>query len=570
MQNDFFKNNNYNNYAVNKSSIEEKPKYNNEEVFNKLHGNDKLNYIDNNNIYNSVVYDDGNDLFNVEFNDSYNKKLMAQKNKVSANTKNNLNKNMTTSKLTNNGNATTKITIKDTTNNKNHAKNFDQEKIKWSELNQEWDVPNNNQKVSSISPVSSVNQLLPDNKQRIKLVKPQEKMFDDQNLHIKKKANNIVLKIETLVQAPKDENENDSEEENRKKRNEKFDRRKQKLEEEKQKLRKDHTDKVQPKKKQKDVKIEEKNKIYETKQNISKNGENFNVEKKIFRGDTNFVFTLTMPDKLTKKEENNNVNDNDSRAVLVKNYLEKSENEKSIYLGQEHDQSHHHELKLPSNNTNNQTYEVDNRKKSIIDKQHMHVFKSFKVDQITVISNEYHQPIEKSFDLRHMMEANTLQKEVPKQDNKFVEIKKKDIINENIKYIENNQASSVKEIIPTEKENNKSQSNPIPSQNEANVRNLKENLLNNGLNQGENIIPPKINETSQNKPESKMSVFSNIGGDDINNYHSKESDRDKNLNISRISKRLSNLDIDEVWDNSVIEEDNRNLFDNSVDSSKKN
>jgi len=221
-------------------------------------------------------------------------------------------------------------------------------KDKWNEINKEWDpIPKETKEQKSDSPTKVyVSQILPNkggDNSKIRVIKKDAPLFDDPYLHIKKAQNTKNIRIESLNQGPKVEEVVEVNlEENLTK--EKHEKRVKQLEEKKQQLKQEQIEKMKTLTKkpttqpmQEDQLTNDKEKVFETKREVQTNGQRFNVEKKIFKGeDENFVFTLTVPDKMTKRSlYQDEEKDQDPRIAQLKKKFDKKVAEKSIYTGPE-------------------------------------------------------------------------------------------------------------------------------------------------------------------------------------------------------------------------------------------
>jgi len=372
------------------------------------------------------------------------------------------------------------------------------------------------------------------------------------------------------------------------------------------------------------------------------------LKKKIFKGeDENFVFTLTVPDKMTKRSlYQDEEKDQDPRIAQLKKKFDKKVAEKSIYTGPElgggidfienqpkqvkeenpqnlklsaennmamnvnmkqpntnninknnsniksnpiHNKSSSHDL---NNNAKNFSYQVNNFQDNssyIKESQHMHVCKTFKVDSITVLSNEYHQNIEKTMDIKQAEEEKKNKKQevevIP--ETKYLEVKK-DLVNQNIKVISNKEVKKNDEstnnqenvllnqgenMVPNSQSNDKNSINPN-NNNQSNKNNSTSNNINNSNNNNNANSNSNTNNSSSNQPtETKKRKVSIIGDDNQiteivqKDIYGSNNPNETINNISRIS-RYSKLDIDEVWDTSVIQDNNYDLFNNSLEFKK--
>ncbi len=203
--------------------------------------------------------------------------------------------------------------------------------------------------------------------------------------------------------------------------------------------------------------------------------------------------------------------------------------------------SQNQNIKINKQNKGIYTQTTTNYVEELIkDEQHLNVFKTFKVDKHTFVMDDYHQPVEKTIDVRQAEIDKSNKREVQKQEMKYIEIKK-DIINKDIKKIVSiNQTNLINEQVQFnlggENQNLGGENMQVPNQ----------KLL-------ESMVPAKKSETGV-----KHSMISNFApGEEsffINNQNN--FDNDSRLNISKFSK----LDIDEVWDNSILGNDDNELF----------
>ncbi len=426
-------------------------------------------------------------------------------------------------------------------------------KEKWQDLNDEWEsVTKNNKKeqkeLNDVSPKPLyINSLLPNrndgSEHKIRIINKEAPMFDDPSLHIKKSANSKVVNLENLLLKPKQEQQVD------------FD-----IPEKQQ-----TSPKVQKKKVANDESFIERHKIFQSKQNVEKDGQKYNIEKKIFfAGKNNFTFQITVPDKFAPPKIDSE-NQQDERVRMAKARFENKVAEKAIYTGPDPNSKKSEVLSKKTTkeqealgfsltgennmqmnvgsyqmkNTANKNTKINEQNKGIYtqtttnyvdefikDEQHLTVFKTFKVDKQTFVMDDYHQPVEKTIDVRQAETEKSNKKEVQKQEMKFIEIKK-DIINKDVKKI----VSISQTNLTNEQINLGGENMQVPNQ----------KLL-------ESLVPAKKSETGV-----KHSMISNFApGDEsffINNQQNFE--YDSRLNISKFSK----LDIDEVWDNSILGND---------------
>ena len=540
------------------------------------------------------------------------------------------------------------ISFRNRSGSKDGSKKGENVKEKWLDLNSEWEFQqmgttkdSKNAKNITTVPIY-VSSLLPnhgDSNQKIRSIKVDAPMFDDPSLHIKKSSNTKTLKIENLSLGPKlAEEEAIKLEEMKKEENlkyEKFSQKKQRLEQEKKNLVAQQKNNQVVKKKtigNDEIIMDEKDKVFQAKQNVVKNGEKYNIEKKIYTGgESNFTFQITVPQKLAAPKYED-LNEQDERVRILKDKFEKKAIEKSIYTGPDINaikvnenisksvikddtqgmlsggenmqlniggsnkliiQGGENNMRLNgvgSNKLINQgtkikskedtqgmlilsggennmqlnvggsnklvmqgTKNIENGKmiisnyeqstRLIMDEQHMFVHKTFKSDQITFVSNDYHQPIDKSVDIKQFEIERSMKKEEPKQTPKYIEIKK-DLIKTEIKRI-----VEVREVI----------------QNDA-----AGEVLN--LGGGENLKLSEtkiIDNTNQKKTmevESKLPGVksTNLVEESFFSNNQQNFEEENRMNISKVS-RLSKLDIDEVWDNSMIENNDHDLFNNSIE-----
>ena len=456
---------------------------------------------------------------------------------------------------------------------------------KWQDLNDDWEISLQESKISKHTliekPTSlNVNSLREKGKSdhKIKILKTNTPMFDDPSLHIKLSFNTKTIKIENLFLGPNDEEEEEElrEEEIKKElnlKNLKYKEKKQLLEQQKKQLALASNAKPNVVKKRlndDDNKLNEKDKIFQANQKVVRDGQKFDIEKKIYNGgESNFTFQITVPEKLAAPRYENAI-EQDERVRILKDNFERKETEKAIYTGPDPNaviteasqkKIHVEELNdnlffspgetnllFKSGGSNIIGSQKANIKKSellkelsnnellnlVKDEQHMYVQTTFKVDQITFVSDHMHQPLTKSVDIKQAEIENSKKKEEPKPEPKYIEIKK-DLIK-----------SEIKRILE------------VPEQNNVEVNLAGEhcqipetNTLNNLLS-----VDPK-NENGKKLsliaglPRADESFFTNI-----QNY-----EEENRMNISRVS-RLTKLDLDEVWDNSVIENNDHDFFKN--------
>jgi hypothetical protein len=462
----------------------------------------------------------------------------------------------------------------------------------------------------------SVNSLLKD-PPKIRTFKLDTPMFDETQLHIRKAVFTKKIQVENLFISPNmptpEELAKQEEEENNK------DNKSKTRVTKKSDLQQQTKSKPPAAKKKQTVEPQDEykdsDKIFDSSNKIEKDGQKFDVQKKIYMGqENNFTFQITVPDKLTvKKDEDDGEREEDARVKIAKKKFEKKENERSIYLPgmdqqnekvnsilqQEEKRPAHkksptkvnlsdqNQMLIPNQinknikstnanqnnneanvnfNNNNNSYrrislETQQPTKVIRDEQHMHVFKTFKVDTFTVVSDDYHQPLDKTVDIKTSQIIKSNIKEEPKPESKFFEVKK-DLVDNNIKKIERKKdPDQVNQDLGGGE-------NQVPINNTI-VKELTENLNPSaakevtGLNLGGmgEFNMGAITTTTKKATEKKQSIISNFAPEDGGNYN-------ETMNLSRMSK-FSKLDLEEVWDNSILGDDNQNFFNNSLDYKNK-